>query len=120
MELDHTIVSVSDKEAAARFYARVLGLEYRGASGTQSFVRVNDAFLMRFDERAQTHDHYAFHVSDEEFDAILARVAEGGGTYGSSSQAGDMVWADRDGGRRAYFRDLDGNSIEILTASQPI
>ncbi|MCZ6792911.1 MAG: VOC family protein [Planctomycetota bacterium] len=120
MELDHTIVHVSDKEASARFYTRVLGLEYRGASDTQSFVRVNDALLMRFDERKQTHAHYAFHVSDEEFDATLARVAEEGATYGSSARADDMAWADRDGGRRAYFKDPDGNSIEILTASQQI
>ena len=120
MELDHTIVHVKDKDASARFYARVLGLEYRGTSGTQSFVRVNDALLMRFDEREQRHGHYAFHVSDEEFDAVLARVAEDGGTYGSSSGTADMAWADRDGGRRAYFRDPDGHSIEILTASQKI
>ena len=59
-------------------------------------------------------------MSDEEFDAILARVAEEGRTCGSSSQTVDMGWADCDGGPRAYFRDPDGNSIEILTASQPI
>ena len=120
MQLDHTIVPVKDKDASARFYARVLGLEYRGTAGTQSFVRVNDALLMRFDERERHYSHYAFHVSDEEFDAVLARLAEEGGTYGSSSGAADMAWADRDGGRRAYFRDPDGHSIEILTASQQI
>ena len=120
MELDHTIVSVKDKEVSARFFARVMGLEYRGTSGTQGFVRVNDALLLRFDEREREHEHYAFHVSDAEFDAILARVAEEGAAYGSSPQNADMEWADRDGGRRAYFKDLDGHSIEILTASQGI
>ena len=120
MRLDHTIVSVNDKEASARFFAHVMGLEYRGTHGTQAFVRVNDSLLLRFDEREKQHEHYAFHVSDEEFDAILARVAEEGISYGSSSQKADMEWADRDGGRRAYFKDRDGHSIEILTASQAI
>ena len=120
MDLDHTIVSVKDKEASARFFARVMGLEYRGTSDSQGFVRVNDGLLLRFDERESEHEHYAFHVSDAEFDAILARLTEEGAGYGSSPRNADMEWADRDGGRRAYFKDLDGHSIEILTASQQI
>ena len=120
MKLDHTIVYVKDKEASARFYSHVLGFEYRGTGGTQSFVRVDDSLLIRLDEREPRHAHYAFHVSDDEFDAILARVAGEGGAYGARSGADDMTWADSDGGRVAYFRDPDGVSIEILTASQPI
>ena len=120
MELDHTIVYVKDKDVSARFYSNVLGFEYRGTGGTQSFVRVNDTLVIRLDEREPRKAHYAFHVSDEEFDAVLARVAGEGGTYGSSSGSDDMGWADRDGGRLAYFRDPDGISIEIRTASQPV
>ena len=47
-------------------------------------VRVNDSLMFDFDnrDRFESH-HYAFLVSDEEFDAILGRVQAEGLPYGS-------------------------------------
>ena len=75
INLNHTIVPSHDKEAAAKFFANVFGLSYDGPAGHFAPVRVNDTFTLDFDNRDefQSH-HYAFHVSNEDFDAIFGRV----------------------------------------------
>ena len=77
--LNHTIVPAHDKEAAARFFARIFGLRFEGASGHFAPVHVNDTLTLLFDQETDFDSHhYAFHVDDGEFDAILGRVkAEG-------------------------------------------
>ncbi len=60
--------------------------------------------------------HYAFLVSEQEFDQIFGRIRDRGLPY----------WADpgrsrpneinhRNGGRGVYFPDPDGHFLEILT-----
>src|SRR5215470_6889533 len=77
--LDHTIVPARDKEASARLFARIFGLAYEGPMGHFAPVRVNDALTLDFDnrDRFESH-HYAFHVSDVEFDAIFDRIKAAG------------------------------------------
>ena len=75
--LNHTIVPARDKRAAARFFADTFGLSYDTSDDHAHFapVRVNDTLTLLFDtEDAFNSHHYAFHVGDAEFDAILARV----------------------------------------------
>jgi catechol 2,3-dioxygenase-like lactoylglutathione lyase family enzyme len=115
--LNHTIVPARDKVASAEFFARIFGLKYEGAMGHFAPVRVNDTLTMDFDERGgyEPH-HYAFHVSDEEFDAIFARVKEAGLKYGSGpGSKDDMQINTRRGGRGFYFNDPNGHSLELLT-----
>jgi catechol 2,3-dioxygenase-like lactoylglutathione lyase family enzyme len=68
--LNHTIVPARDKKAAARFFARIFGLRVDRKDGHFAPVRINDALTLLFDdtEEFESH-HYAFHVSDAEFDA---------------------------------------------------
>lgn len=115
--LNHTIVPARDKEASARFFARIFGLSYDGAWGHFAPVRVNDTLTLDFDNREpfESH-HYAFHVGDEEFDAIFARIKEAGIPYGSEPRAWDnMQLNTRRGGRGLYFLDPNGHSLELLT-----
>ena len=66
--LDHTIVPARDNEASARFFAEMLGLEYKGPNGHFAPVYVNDSLTFDFDDRDSFESHhYAFHISDEEF-----------------------------------------------------
>lgn len=115
--LNHTIVPAHDKEAAARFFARIFGLKYEGATGHFAPVRVNDSLTLDFDnsDSFDSH-HYAFHVSDEEFDAILRRVIEAGIPYGSDpcnlENRQLNSWRN---GRGFYFRDPDGHVLELMT-----
>ena len=76
--LNHTIVSAGDKDAAARFFAEIFGLRLEGSGGHFAPVRVNDTLTLDFADAKGTiaGQHYAFHVSDAEFDAILQRVKD--------------------------------------------
>ena len=117
IELNHTIVPSRDKEAGARFFARVFGLYYEGPAGHFAPVQVNDALTLDFDDRDEfEHHHYAFHVGDDDFDAIFDRVKAEGIAYGSGPRSlEDMEINTRRGGRGVYFRDLDGHVLELLT-----
>ena len=117
IELDHTIVPSRNKEAAARFFSRIFGLNYNGTVSHFAPVRVNENLTLDFDEASgfEPH-HYAFKVSDAEFDAIFGRIKAGGVIYGSGPGAfEDMQINHRGGGRGVYFRDPDGHILEILT-----
>lgn len=115
--LDHTIVPAHDKEASARFIARLFGLEYKGPWGHFAPVKVNDTLSMDFDNREQfERHHYAFLASDEEFDAILQRVKDEGVAFGSgpgSQDDGEINHLHQ--GRGFYFRDANGHSWEVIT-----
>jgi len=115
--LNHTIVPARDKEASAQLFAELFGLEYKGAQGHFAPVRVNESLTMDFDnrERFESH-HHAFHVSDEEFDAIFARLKGKSMAYGSGpGSQNDMQINSRRGGRGLYFRDPNGHSLELMT-----
>ena len=117
INLNHTIVPARDKEASARFFAQIFGLEYKGATGHFAPVRVNDTLTLDFDnrERFEVH-HYAFHVGDEEFEAIFGRIKAAGLKYGSSPWSlEDGKTNDWHGGRGVYFRDPNGHVLELLT-----
>jgi catechol 2,3-dioxygenase-like lactoylglutathione lyase family enzyme len=115
--LDHTIVPAHDKEESARFFARIMGLEYKGPWGHFAPVKVNDTLSMDFDNRENFQsNHYAFLATDEEFDSILSRVQAENVKYGSSPFAQDNGEINHlHGGRGFYFRDANGHSWEVIT-----
>ncbi|CAL1239264.1 VOC family protein [Candidatus Methylocalor cossyra] len=115
--LNHTIVPARDKEASARFFAHLFGLEYRGPSGHFAPVRVNDTLTLDFDESTSFEPHhYAFHVSDEEFDAIFQRIEAAGIVFGSDPwHLENRQLNDWNGGRGVYFRDPNGHLLELMT-----
>src|SRR6516165_7857462 len=87
--LNHTIVWAGDKEGAARLFAEIFGLRFEGAGGHFAPVRVNDTLTLDFADAKGTiaGQHYAFHVSDTEFDAILQRVKDAGLAFGSGPRS---------------------------------
>ena len=117
MELNHTIVPAHDKEASARFFAEIMGLSYDGPMGHFAPVVVNGALTMDFDNATGFGSHhYAFKVTDDEFDGIFARIKANGVTYGSGPFAPDNGEINtRNGGRGFYWRDIDGHLMEVLT-----
>ena len=118
IELNHTIVPAHDKVASANFFARLLGLPFEeSAVGYFAPVRVNDALTLDFaDSNNVAIHHYAFKVSEEEFDAILARIRKEGIVYGSGPYSReDREINHRGGGRGVYFCDPNGHILELLT-----
>jgi catechol 2,3-dioxygenase-like lactoylglutathione lyase family enzyme len=117
--LNHTIVPARDKVAAAKFFARIFGLRC-GRASYFAPVRVNKTLTLLFDDegRFESH-HYAFHVSEREFDAIFARIKKARLSYGSAPWSLDdgklNHWG---GGRGVYFRDLYGHVLELMTVPQ--
>ena len=115
--LDHTIVPAHDNEASARFFAHIFGLNYEGTTSHFAPVRVNETLVMDFDTRASFEwHHYAFKVSDREFDAIFGRVKDEGLAYGSGPRSpDDMAINHHRGGRGFYFKDPNDHLFEVLT-----
>jgi catechol 2,3-dioxygenase-like lactoylglutathione lyase family enzyme len=117
--LNHTIVPTRDKQAAARLFAQLFGLTHQ-QGGHFAAVSVNDQLTLLFDDSPSfTAHHYAFHVGDAEFDAILGRVKDAGIAYGSGPGTPDdgrlNHWG---GGRGVYFTDPDGHLFELMTVPQ--
>jgi catechol 2,3-dioxygenase-like lactoylglutathione lyase family enzyme len=119
IELNHTIVPARDKVAAAKFFAKILGLPFEeDADGHFAPVRVNDSLTMDFADSTKFESHhYAFRVSEADFDAMFGRIQAEGIPYGSGppNAFDDMKINHRDGGRGVYFRDPDGHILELLT-----
>jgi catechol 2,3-dioxygenase-like lactoylglutathione lyase family enzyme len=119
IQFDHTIVPARDKRAGAEFLAGILGLEVSAPFGP--FVPVETANGVKLDfidaEPDQIESrHYAFLVSDEDFDAIFARINDAQIDYYADpyhEKAGEIN--RRDGGRGFYFADPDGHNLEVIT-----
>ncbi len=118
VELNHTIVAAHDKEMSALFYERTFGFSYEGRLGPFEVVKIpSQSLTLDFVDRDEFEtQHYAFKVSEEEFDAIFGRIKVDGRAYGSHPDAptnGEINnWG---GGRGVYFRDPSGHLLEILT-----
>lgn len=115
--LNHTIVPVRDKKRSAAFYTTVFGFHSEPPLGWFEVVRVNDSLTLDFaeQERFESH-HYAFQVSDPEFDSIFERVQAAGIAFAADPQHQLVGKINRrHGGRGFYFYDPDGHNLEILT-----
>lgn len=118
IKLNHTIVHARDKKASADFYAEIFGFDQPVPFGpfldVQTANEVTLAFL-ETDEKIQVQ-HYAFLVSEQEFDEIFGRVKARRLDYWADpgqSRHGEIN--RHDGGRGVYFEDPAGNLLEIIT-----
>jgi len=119
IRLNHTIVAARDRDASALFLTEILGLPPPGVLGPFAVVHVGDTSLdfMQVEEgREIATQHYAFLVSEAEFDEIFGRIRERGLRYWADPyhRVPDEinVWDD---GRGVYFDDPSGHNLEILT-----
>ena len=129
IRLDHTIVPAKDKRASAAFFAEIFGLRVKPDPGYFAQVQVNESLTLDFADdpedwgadpgTARTSQHYAFHVSDAEFDAIFGRIKTRGIAYGSEPDSPtDGMINTRRGGRGFYFEDLYGHLLEVMTVPE--
>jgi catechol 2,3-dioxygenase-like lactoylglutathione lyase family enzyme len=120
IRLDHTIVPAKDKVAAAEFFADIFGLTVKPGQGYFAQVQVNESLTLDFADapEPQSH-HYAFHISEAEFEAIFGRVQARGIPYGSEpyNRTNSQIYTRR-GGWGFYFDDPNGHVLEVMTVPE--
>ncbi|MGX1544611.1 VOC family protein [Streptomyces adustus] len=119
VELNHTIVHARDNRESAEFLAHILGLEAGAEWGPFVPVATSNGVTLDFatvPAESIVMQHYAFLVSDEEFDAAFERIRQDGITYYADphrKQPGEIN--HHFGGRGLYFLDPVGHGMEIIT-----
>ena len=119
IKLNHTIVHSKDKQAAAKFFTELFGLPkpkpFFGFLDVDLGNEVTLAFLDADGMEVQMQ-HYAFLVSEKEFDQIFGRIQQRGMKYWADpgqKQQGEIN--HHFGGRGVYFEDPSGHLLEIIT-----
>jgi catechol 2,3-dioxygenase-like lactoylglutathione lyase family enzyme len=120
VSLNHTIVWCRDKHVSSRFLTEMLGLPPAEPFMHFMVVRAANGVSLDYsdfvDEADISLQHYAFLVSEAEFDEIHRRIVLRGLDH----------WADpartrpgeinhHFGGRGVYFCDPDGHLLEVIT-----
>ncbi len=120
ISFNHTIVASRDKRESAEFLAELFGLPSPKPFGHFMVVALEHGVSLDYADAAEgaeiPRQHYAFLVSEQEFDTI----------YGKIQSRGLQHWADprrsrpgeinhNHGGRGVYFLDPSGHAMEILT-----
>jgi catechol 2,3-dioxygenase-like lactoylglutathione lyase family enzyme len=117
IELNHTIVPARDPEASAQFLAAILGLTVDPPVAHFTPVTLANSVTLDYDQddKFDSH-HYAFLVSEDEFDAAFGRLQNRGITFYADPACQQPGQIYRSNGRRgSYFRDPDDHLMEILT-----
>ncbi|MGE0667536.1 MAG: VOC family protein [Sphingomonadales bacterium] len=118
IDLNHTIIWCSDQRRSAGFLTEMLGLPAPRQLYHFLVVETGNGVSLDFAEKEGkvSPQHYAFLVSEAEFDGVYGRIVDKGLDH----------WADpartrpgeinrNDGGRGVYFLDPDGHVLEALT-----
>jgi catechol 2,3-dioxygenase-like lactoylglutathione lyase family enzyme len=115
--LNHTIVGARDREATARYLTEILGLPAHRTVGHFAIVQVGDTSLDFVETREEIASrHFAFLVSEPEFDEIFARITGRGLPYWADPFRKEPQRFNRwDDGRGLYFTDPNGHLLEIIT-----
>lgn len=116
IQLNHTIVAAADPAAEARWVADVLGLAAPVRFGPFHVVATDNEVSLDFMRDAHpVGQHYAFLVTEAEFDAVSARLAERGVVTWADPGHTEPGYNTHDGGRGRYFDSPSGHNLEILT-----
>ncbi|ANZ42317.1 bleomycin resistance protein [Lentzea guizhouensis] len=118
VQLNHTIVHSSDQDRSARFLTGLLGLPDPVRFGPFLVVEVANGVSLDYVTTTDpiAEQHYAFLVTEDEFDEIFGRIQEQGLPHWADpfhSRPGEIN--RNDGGRGVYWSDPDGHNLEIIT-----
>ena len=119
IKLNHTIVHSKNRQEAAEFFAALFNRTAPVPFGPFLDVELDNEVTLAFlnaDGMEVQMQHYAFLVSEQEFDEIFGRVKQRRLTYWADphlTQEGKIN--THDGGRGVYFQDPSGHLLEIIT-----
>jgi catechol 2,3-dioxygenase-like lactoylglutathione lyase family enzyme len=118
INFNHTIVSARNSATSAAFLAEMFGLPSPKRWGPFVMVATDNGANIDFmnTDSTITPQHYAFLVSEPEFDAILGRIRDRKLSYWADpAQTKQNEINHHDGGRGVYFEDPDGHLLEAIT-----
>ena len=120
IKFNHTIVSAKDKQESATWLAELFDLPSPAPFGHFLTVTVANDVSLDYAEAPDGQEirpqHYAFLVSEDEFDSIYGKIRDRGLDHWADprgSRPGEIN--HNDGGRGVYFQDPAGHYMEILT-----
>jgi catechol 2,3-dioxygenase-like lactoylglutathione lyase family enzyme len=119
VQLNHTIVWCRDQTRSATFLTEILGRPAATRFGPFLVVEVDNGVSLDFNDDIDDEiapQHYAFLISEDEFDVIFGRVRDRGLQHWADpgrNQPGEIY--HHNGGRGVYFEDPDGHLLEIMT-----
>ena len=120
-QLNHTIVWSSDQTMSARFLAEMLGRPAPTRFGHFDVVELDNGISLDFAdaEGPIRPQHYAFLISEADFDAVLSRIRERGlETLGrpDAPPPGGVATTTTAGGV-STSPTPDGHYLEVITRS---
>ncbi|MCL8015145.1 VOC family protein [Streptomyces sp. AS02] len=119
VELNHTIIHARDNRESAEFLTDLLGLEITAEWGPFIAVALSNGVTLDFATIPADRialQHYAFLISEEEFDAAYAQIRERGiEHYADPQRQHPGTINHNDGGRGVYFMDPAGHAMELIT-----
>ena len=118
VHLNHTIVAARDSRESAEFLAEILGLAPPTPFGPFLGVETANGVTLDFIDHDGDIDpqHYAFLISEAEFDEIFGRIGDRRLPYWADPFKRNAGEINRnDGGRGVYFEDPSGHFLEIIT-----
>lgn len=113
--LNHITLAVTNIEKSFSFYRDILGFKpvVKWNKGAYFLIAPPDAlqsgfwFCLNVDDKRQPnlcYTHYAFSVSNNDFDALAAKIIASGATIFKETKTAE---------RSLYFLDPDGHKLEI-------
>jgi catechol 2,3-dioxygenase-like lactoylglutathione lyase family enzyme len=119
-QLNHTIVNVRDADASAQLLTEILGLPAPTHWGPFTVVEAANGASLDFITAGPEWDiapqHYAFLVTEPEFDEIFGRILDRGLEHWADPHRQEPGQINHhEGGRGVYWEDPDGHLLEILT-----
>ena len=118
VQLNHTIVAARDKQTSARFLTELFDLPEPVPFGPFLTVELDNGVTLDYidSDGEIASQHYAFLISEPEFDAIYGRIRERQlPHWADPGQRRPDAINTNDGGRGVYFTDPDGHYLEIIT-----
>ncbi|MFJ3941079.1 VOC family protein [Streptomyces parvus] len=119
VELNHTIVHCKDNRESAEFFADLLDLTVGEEWGPFIPVVLANSVTLDFatiPAASITPQHYAFLISEAEFDSAFAKIqARGLEFYADPHKKHPGEINHNDGGRGVYFPDPGGHWLELIT-----
>lgn len=118
VELNHTIVTARDKMVSATFLTELLGLPAPTPYGPFLVVTLGNGVSLDFIDTSDdiNPQHYAFLVSESDFDVIFGRIRALRLPYWADPFHNEPAEINtRDGGRGVYFDDPNGHALELIT-----